>query len=118
MALKTLADLKVNDTVYYVYGLQINNSKVKMMDQSYVDFDSDKLGYHESELTSHQFKNYRERIYYLNKISALKALSKVLEKRTDDLILEQQKLFDKVKEHTQLILENNLLIVEETKNQK
>lgn len=121
MALKTLKDLKLRDKLYYINGNnEISFSQVFGITTFEIQFGNQGVfQYTNEDETCFSFISEErygsKKTYYLNKISALKERTKILNKELESLFEHQKNVLEKIQSKTSSILENNLLIVEETK---
>jgi hypothetical protein len=121
MALKILKELKLRDKLYYLdNGNEVRFSQVFGITTTEIQFGNEGVfKYKTEDETCFSFVlNERfggTKTYYLNKITALKERTKILNKELESLFEFQKNVLEKIQSKTSSILENNLLIVEENK---
>lgn len=121
MALKTLKDLKIRDLIYYLDNSgNVKSSMVEGITISKIQFgDRGVFNYKSEDETCFTFQAEEyyggKRIYYLNKVTALKKRSLILIKDLASLFEKQKGVLESIEKITKSILETNLEIVNESK---
>ena len=121
MALKTLKDLKIRDLVYYLDNSgNVKSSMIKGITISEIQFgDKGVFNYKSEDETCFTFEAEEyyggKRVYYINKVTALKNRSLNLNKDLASLFERQKGVLEKIQDMTKSILETNLEIVNESK---
>lgn len=121
MALKTLKDLKIKDDLYYIDGNE-NVSSVKVTGITIYEIQFGNRGsylYSELDETCFSFEAEERcgsrKPYYINKVTALKKKSSILNENLKSLFQRQKGVLERIESITNSILETNLEIVNETK---
>jgi len=121
MALKTLKELKIRDEVYYLdNSYSVKSSMIKGITINEIQFGDRgvfKYGSEDETCFTFEAEEYYggKRIYYLNKVTALKKRSINLNKNLESLFERQKGVLEKIQDMTKSILETNLEIVNESK---
>jgi ribosome biogenesis SPOUT family RNA methylase Rps3 len=120
MALKTLKDLKIRDEIYFIDG----NNRVASVKITGITIDEIQFGnqgvfeYTQDDETCFVFDaKYRYdngKTYYINKVTALKKRSSILNEDLRSLFERQKGVLEKIEDMTKSILETNLEIVNES----
>jgi hypothetical protein len=123
MALKTLQDLKINDIVYSINSSgEISTSKINLISTTEIQTNCNHtFEYKHDDRTVHQFEAFwRSEKYpqkfYLNKVSVLKIRSKMLNQQIQELFEKHRYFLEQLTALNNKLLENNLEIVNESKN--
>lgn len=120
MALKTLKDLKIRDEIYFING----NNRVASVKITGITIDEIQFGkkgvffYTEEDETCFVFESNElycsKTSYYINKVTALKKRSSILNEDLRSLFERQKGVLEKIEDMTKSILETNLEIVNES----
>jgi hypothetical protein len=121
MALKTLKDLKIRDSLYFIDGNKnVSSVKINGITINEIQFGNEGIfKYKQEDETCFVFEAEQrystKRPYYINKVTALKKRSEILNEDLKNLFEKQKGVLEKIEEMTNSILETNLEIVKESK---
>jgi len=121
MALKVLKDLKIRDSIYFIDGKdEVSSVKVTGITTNEIQFGNRGVfNYTLQDETCFTFEAEEmyssKKPYYLNKITALKKRSSILNEDLKSLFERQKGVLEKIESMTKAILETNLEIVNESK---
>jgi len=121
MTLKVLKDLKIRDSIYFIDGNdEVGSVQVTGITTNEIQFGSKGVFiYNQDDETCFTFEAEEmydsKKPYYLNKVTALKKRSSILNEDLKNLFARQKGVLEKIENITKSILETNLEIVNESK---